>query len=183
MRRWLWGAGHLVHVVSLLAEEVGVPWHDGVIGVAREHFASARLRTFLANMSRPFAPNESAPHIVTANPTAQLHELGAMIVTAAAVAAGWQATYLGASISPIEIVSALQQRPAKVVGLSTVYPPDDPTVTSEILLLGQLLPDDVTLFVGGRTAESYRDAIERAGAVLTGSLDDIMDRLKEVRAV
>ena len=118
--------GVLLHVIGPLAEEVGNLWQDGSIGVAHEHFASAIMRTFLGNMSRPFAPNDSSPHIVTATPTGQLHEIGAMLITAAATALGWQATYLGASISPVEIVSALRQKPARVVGLSIVYPPDDP---------------------------------------------------------
>jgi DNA-binding transcriptional MerR regulator/methylmalonyl-CoA mutase cobalamin-binding subunit len=174
--------GVLVHVVGPLAEEIGKLWQSGIIGVAHEHFASAILRTFLGNMSRPFAPNETSPHILTATPTSQLHEIGAMIITAASVAMGWQATFLGASISPVEIASALKQRPARVVGLSVVYPPDDPLVGKEIVRLGQLIPKDVTFMIGGRSAPSYREAIEEAGAVLTGSLEDFMARLHQVRA-
>ncbi len=173
--------GALLHVVAPLAEEVGSLWESGTIGVAHEHFASGILRTFLGNMARPFAPNESSPHILTATPTSQLHEMGAMIITAAAVAMGWQATFLGASISPVEIAGALKQKPARVVGLSIVYPPDDPLVGKEIVQLGQLLPRNVKLMVGGRAAASYRNAIEEAGATMTGSLEDFMKQLQQVR--
>lgn len=173
--------GVLLHVVAPLAEEVGQLWHDGTIGVAHEHFASAIMRTFLGNMSRPFAPNDSSPHILTATPTGQLHEIGAMIITAAATALGWQATYLGASINPVEIVSALKQKPTRVVGLSIVYPPDDPLVGKELVRLRELLPRDVELMVGGRSAPSYLEAIEKTGATLTGGLADFMKRLQEAR--
>jgi len=173
--------GVLLHVIAPLAEEVGALWQDGTIGVAHEHFASAILRTFLGNMSRPFAPNDSSPHILVATPTGQLHEIGAMIITAAATALGWQATYLGASINPVEIVSALKQKPASVVGLSIVYPPDDPLVGKELVRLGELLPEGVHLMVGGRSAPNYQSAIKESSAVLTGSLDDFMKKLQEAR--
>jgi methanogenic corrinoid protein MtbC1 len=173
--------GALLHVLAPLAEQVGSLWQHGIIGVAHEHFASAILRTFLGDMSRPFAPEENAPHIVTATPTSQHHEIGAMIITAAAVAMGWQATFLGASISPVEIAGALKRKPARVVGLSIVYPPDDPLVRREIVQLGDLLPDDVTFMTGGRAAASYRAAIDEAGAILTGSLEEFMAQLQQVR--
>ncbi|HAV62089.1 MAG TPA: hypothetical protein DCY13_06955 [Verrucomicrobiales bacterium] len=173
--------GVLIHVVAPLAEEVGVLWQNGTIGVAHEHFASAIIRTFLGNMSRPFAPNETSPHILTATPTGQLHELGAMLITAASVALGWQATYLGASISPVEIASALKQKPARVVGMSIVYPPDDPNVAKELRRLKQLLPEQVRLMVGGRAAPSYRDVIEDIGGTMTGPLEQFMACLQEAR--
>jgi DNA-binding transcriptional MerR regulator/methylmalonyl-CoA mutase cobalamin-binding subunit len=173
--------GVLLLVVAPLSEEVGNLWESGMIGVAHEHFASAILRTFLGNMSRPFAPNESSPHILVATPTSQLHEIGAMIITAAAAAMGWQATFLGASIGPVEIASALKQKSARVVGLSVVYPPDDPLVGQEIIRLGKLLPDDVAFMIGGRAAASYRNAINEAGAIMIGSLEDFMAQLRRIR--
>lgn len=173
--------GVLLHVIAPLAEEVGTLWQEGTIGVAHEHFASAILRTFLANMSRPFAPNETSPHILTATPTGQLHEIGAMLITAAAAALGWQATYLGASINPVEIVSALKQKPARVVGLSIVYPPDDPNVARELRRLQELLPEDVVLMIGGRSASSYHDSVTDTETILTASLEDFMTKLQVAR--
>lgn len=175
--------GVLLHVVAPLAEEVGALWQDGTIGVAHEHFASAILRTFLGNMSRPFAPNENAPHIMVATPSGQLHELGALIVTAAAVALGWQATYLGACLSAMEIASALKQKPARAVGLSIVYPADDPALPGELRRLRSLLPADTALLVGGRGAANHQELLTEIGAIHSGGpLTNFMERLQELRA-
>jgi len=174
--------GALVHVVAPLAEEVGVKWQEGTIGVSHEHFASAILRTFLGQMSRPFAASESAPEILTATPTSQLHELGAMLITAAAAVLGWRATYLGASLGPQEIAGAVRQKSARAVGLSIVYPPDDAGVAAELRRLKPLLPEDVTILVGGRAASSYRSVIDEIGAVFSGgSLNEFMDHLNRLR--
>lgn len=176
--------GVLVHVIAPLAEEVGNLWMDGTIGVAHEHFASAILRTFLGNMSRPYAPSESAPHFVAATPTGQLHELGAMLITAAAVSLGWQATYLGASISAPEIASAVKQRPVRAVGVSIVYPLDDPGVTAELKQLKNLLPKEVVLLVGGRAAAGYQSVIDEIGAISCGGpLTNFMGELRELEKV
>lgn len=175
--------GVLVHVIAPLAEAVGNLWMEGTIGVAHEHFASAILRTFLGNMSRPYAPSETAPHLITATPTGQLHELGAMLIAAAATSLGWQATYLGASIGPAEIASALRQTRAKAVGISIVYPADDPGVAAELRRLKQLMPVDVTLLVGGRAAASQRAVIDEVGAVYCGGpLTDFMNTLQDLRS-
>ncbi len=175
--------GVLLHVVAPLAEELGALWLEGTIGVAHEHFASAILRTFLGNMSRPFAPNENAPHIMVATPSGQLHELGALIVTAAAVALGWQATYLGACLSATEIASALKQKPARAVGLSIVYPADDPALPGELRHLRSLMPADVALLVGGRGAAHHQELLTEVGAIHSGGpLTIFIERLQELRA-
>jgi len=175
--------GLLLHVVAPLAEEVGALWQDGTIGVAHEHFASAILRTLLGNLSRPFAPSETAPHIIVATPPGQLHELGALIVSAAASALGWQATYLGACLGAVEIASALKQKPARALALSVVYPADDPALATELRQIRALIPSDVALLVGGRAAAAHRPLLAELGAIYCGGpLIEFMDRLQELRA-
>jgi methanogenic corrinoid protein MtbC1 len=174
--------GVLLHVVAPLAEAVGKQWQEGTIGVAHEHFASAILRTFLSGMSRPFADLESAPELLTATPTGQLHELGAMLITAAAATLGWRATYLGASLGPQEIVGAVRQKNARAVGLSLVYPPADPGVVSELKSVSRLLPAGVTLLVGGRAAPSYQSILDEIGATCCGGpLTNFMEQLTLLR--
>jgi methylmalonyl-CoA mutase cobalamin-binding domain/chain len=174
--------GVLVHVIAPLAEEVGALWQDGTIGVAHEHFASALLRTFLGNMGRPFAPGESAPLLISATPTGQLHEIGAMMIAAAASSVGWRAIYLGASLGPQEIASAAHQKSAAVVGISLVYPGDDPAIAGELRELNRLLPGSVKLLVGGRAAAAYRPLLDELGANYCGGpLADFMELLIRIR--
>ncbi len=175
--------GLLVHVIAPLTDQIGALWQDGTITVAHEHFVSAVLRTFLGNMSRPFAPSESAPHIVIATPPGQIHELGALIASAAASALGWQTTYLGACLGAVEIASVLRQKPARAVALSVVYPADDPTVATELRRLRAILPEGVALLVGGRAAGAFRPLLDELGAIYCGGpLTEFMDRLQELRS-
>ncbi|MDC0265012.1 MerR family transcriptional regulator, partial [Verrucomicrobia bacterium] len=82
--------GMIMRVVAPLAQKLGYLWRLGEITAAHEHFASALIRTFLANISKPFAITDSAPGIVIATPVGQLHELGAVIVSATASSLGWR---------------------------------------------------------------------------------------------
>lgn len=70
--------GMIIRVVAPLAQKLGQLWREGEITAAHEHFASALIRTFLANISKPFAITDTAPGIVIATPVGQLHELGAV---------------------------------------------------------------------------------------------------------
>ena len=75
---------------------------------------------------------ENAPVLVVATPSGQLHELGALLVGAAAANLGWHVTYLGASLPAAEIAGAALQNRARAVALSLVYPEDDPTLEDEL---------------------------------------------------
>jgi methanogenic corrinoid protein MtbC1 len=52
--------------------------------------------------------NESAPKILVTTPQGQLHELGALIVSAVASTEGWNVTYLGPNLPAEEIVGAAE---------------------------------------------------------------------------
>jgi methylmalonyl-CoA mutase cobalamin-binding domain/chain len=133
-------------------------------------------------MGRPFAPGESAPLLISATPTGQLHEIGAMMIAAAASSVGWRAIYLGASLGPQEIASAAHQKSAAVVGISLVYPGDDPAIAGELRELKRLLPGSVKLLVGGRAAAAYRPLLDELGANYCGGpLADFMELLKRIR--
>ena len=93
--------GMICQVVAPLAVEMGALWRQGTITAAHEHFASAIIRVFLTNISKPFAIPDSAPRIVVATPAGQLHELGAIIAAASCASAGWKVTYLGTNLPEI----------------------------------------------------------------------------------
>ena len=182
----LGGQGLLQRVVAPLAQTIGELWRDGGITAAHEHFASAVIRIFLGQAAKPFAASDSAPVIVVATPAGQIHELGALLVGAAAANLGWQVTYLGASLPAAEIAGAARQNRARVVALSLVYPEDDSRLAGELAKLHELLPGEVALLVGGRAMPAYRDALEKIGALpikdlahLFSSLDDLRKPVKK----
>jgi MerR HTH family regulatory protein/B12 binding domain len=109
-------------VIVPLMHRIGDLWHEGVLRVAHEHLASAVVRTSLGSPSRGYGAGPSAPNLVVATPTGQMHELGAMIVATTAASDGWCVTYLGPSLPAEEIAGAVHQRRACAVALSIIYP-------------------------------------------------------------
>jgi MerR family transcriptional regulator, light-induced transcriptional regulator len=173
--------GLLQRVVSPLAQAIGDLWRDGSITAAHEHFASAVIRVFLGHAAKPFAGTESGPVLVVATPAGQIHELGALLVGAAAANLGWHVTYLGASLPAAEIAGAARQNRARAVALSLVYPEDDPRLEGELTRLHESLPPEVTLLVGGRATPAYRDALEKIGAVAMNDLAHLYSALDDLR--
>jgi methanogenic corrinoid protein MtbC1 len=121
---------------------------------------------------------------VVATPAGQIHELGALIVSAMAADLGWQVTYLGASLPAAEIAGAARQCRARAVALSLVYPEDDPRLGGELARLREALPPEVALLVGGRALPAYRELAAGLGAVTVdslGHLGAVLDGLRKVR--
>ncbi|MGV3756328.1 MAG: MerR family transcriptional regulator [Verrucomicrobiota bacterium] len=174
--------GLLQKVITPLTNRIGMDWEDGTIKIAHEHFASSVLRTFLCNSAKPFALPDSAPVLLVATPSGQIHELGAVLVAAAATNKGWRVKYLGTNLPSCEINGAAVQSKARAVALSVVYPDDDPHLVQELISLRKYLPSDIAILVGGRAAESYRDAIASIGASLLTDLPQLNRKLDELRS-
>ena len=173
--------GLLQRVIAPLAQTIGELWRDGSITAAHEHFASAVIRIFLGHAAKPFAGAENAPVLVVATPTGQLHELGALLVGAAAANLGWHVTYLGASLPAAEIAGAAKQNRARAVALSVVYPEDDARLESELTRLRELLPAEVVVLAGGRAMPAYRDVLEKIGALQIKDLAHLCATLDDLR--
>ncbi|MBL9136349.1 MAG: MerR family transcriptional regulator [Verrucomicrobiales bacterium] len=174
--------GVLHRVVCPLAADLGERWQQGLITAAHEHFASAVIRDFLTRLARPYAVTPSAPCAVVTTPSGQLHELGAVIVAAAATHWGWKTVYLGPSLPAAEIAGAATQNRARAVLLSVVYPADDASLPAELAQLRQYLPDDTEIFIGGRAARAYAPALKQVRVHIQTDLESLGDRLEEMRA-
>jgi DNA-binding transcriptional MerR regulator/methylmalonyl-CoA mutase cobalamin-binding subunit len=168
-------------VIVPLMYRIGDLWHAGTLRVAHEHLASAVVRTSLGSLSRGFCLTPSAPSLVVATPTGQLHELGALVVAATAASDGWRVTYLGPSLPAEEIAGATHQNHARAVALSLVYPGDDPFLRGELVKLQRGLADGVVLLVGGQAAHAYESVLEEIGAVRPEDLADLRQHLELLR--
>lgn len=107
----------------------------------------------------------NGPGLVIATPAGQHHEIGAMLAAAAAAAAGWRVIYMGADLPADSIATAVEMTGARAVALSIIYPDDDPRLAEELRELRRLLPDRVTVIVGGQAAGRYRGVLEEMGAI------------------
>ena len=173
--------GLLQKVIAPLTRKIGDLWRDGAITAAHEHFASAVIRDFLIRNSKPYAANGGAPTVVVGTPAGQLHELGAVMVAAAANDMGWRVVYLGTSLPAVEIAGAAMQHQARAVALSIVFPGDDPNLSWELEQLRKHLPAEMKIIVGGRAAESYAATLADIEAIRTQELKDLYKILEEMR--
>ncbi len=168
-------------LVAPMLHRVGELWKAGKVRAANEHLASAVVRTLLGNIKESYRVSEQAPRLVATTPSAQWHELGALIATVTAAAEGWRALYLGANLPAHEIAAAANDNRAKAVALSIVYPPDDPHLGNELKQLRRFLSPEIVLLVGGRAAPNYATDLQEVGAHLiqdTASLRAALERIR-----
>ena len=142
--------------VSPLLRRVGELWRQGRIGIAHEHMTSASIRSLFGAPNFVGQADAATPLIIMTTPTNQRHELGALMASATAFSAGWRAMYLGPSMPADAIAEAARQHDARAVGLSVIYPDNDPLVGSELLRLRSALPARCTIRVRGRRRAERR---------------------------
>jgi DNA-binding transcriptional MerR regulator/methylmalonyl-CoA mutase cobalamin-binding subunit len=173
--------GMLLRVAAPLAKALGDQWRAGSVNAAHEHFATAILRTYLANAARPFGGVPHGPDLIIATPAGQMHELGALLVSAVAANVGWHVTYLGANLPAPEIAGAARQNGSRAVALSIVYPEDDKLLPAELERLRELLPPEVVLMAGGRAAPAYSQTLDKIGALQSQDLGHFSTLLDFIR--
>ncbi len=174
--------GLLQLVIAPLAREIGDRWRTGELTAAHEHFFTASVKVFLGELSRQFATPLTAPRIIVATPTSQLHELGAVMAAATAANLGWRPIYLGPGLPAHEIAGAALRNEAAAVALSIIYPNDDPNIARELTELANLLPANTRLLVGGRAARGLFELFGRIGAVYVESLEEFGIELDAIRS-
>lgn len=113
-----------------------------------------------------------------ATPVGQLHELGAVLVSASASSLGWRVTYLGPNLPAAEIAGAVVQNKASVLGLSIVFPENDPHLSDELIRLRSFLPAHVKIVVGGRASVAYRGALNDIGAYTCKDINECYEVLE-----
>jgi DNA-binding transcriptional MerR regulator/methylmalonyl-CoA mutase cobalamin-binding subunit len=170
-------AEFLEHLAVPLLIQIGELWLAAALRPAHEHMASTVIRGVLGLMTT-FDHAEAAPRGVFATPSGQRHEFGAMLAAATAAAQGWHVTYLGADLPAEDIAASAQQIGAAMVGLSLLYPVEDPTIPKELRALRKLLPSDVVLIVGGAAATHYRKALADIDALVVSDLGQLRSTLK-----
>lgn len=174
-------SGLLERVLVPFIKMVGQLWHEGLLSSSDEHAASCAIREYLAHTTRPYTSCNNAPSIVVTTPSGQLHEIGAVIAASLARKAGWNVTYLGASLPAEEIASAAMKRRAKAVALSIVYPMDDPHLIGELRRLRKHLSPDVAIIIGGQGAELLGGQLAELKITLLKSIKEFNTCLCKIR--
>lgn len=170
-------------VIVPIMYHIGDLWQQGHLRISHEHMAYAVIRTFLENLKTSYTVSPTAPRMVVATPTGQLHELGALIVSTIAAAEGWQVTYLGTSLPSEEIASAILQNEAQAVALSLIYPGDDPNLNVQLTNLRRSLSPTFPILIGGRAAPSYRSIIQSIDANEVTDINDLRNHFNRLRSI
>jgi DNA-binding transcriptional MerR regulator/methylmalonyl-CoA mutase cobalamin-binding subunit len=171
----------LESLIVPLLREIGEGWRAGRLRAAHEHLASSVIRSFLAPLGGAYRESMACPAIVVTTPAHQYHELAAMLVATSARDEGWRSIYLGPNLPAHEIAVAVEKAEARAVALSITFPPDDPDLDDQLRTLHRLLPPDVALFVGGRSAGAYAATLDEVDALRLDDLSAFRARLAELR--
>ena len=73
------------------------------------------------------------------------------------------------------------QNGAKAIGLSIIYPTDDPHLTNELRKLRRGIHEHVALFVGGSGANAYDPILNAIGAVRISDMPTFRAELEALR--
>jgi DNA-binding transcriptional MerR regulator len=171
----------LDHVIVPLMIEIGDLWSREELSPGQERHATGVVRRTLDEI-RISLQNPDGPAVVVATPSGQHHEIGAMLAAAAAAAEGWRVVYLGPNLPAESIATAAEKTGARAVALSLVYPPDDPNVVRELRALRRMLPEEVTIVLGGQSAPSYRAELDGIGALWLPDAPSLRSALDLIRA-
>lgn len=159
-------------VITPLLRRIGNGWHAGKVSPAQEHLVSAAIRRVLLSGIDLLPRSTGAGNMVVATPADNRHEMGALLVAAAATVEGWQVTYLGADLPAAEIAEVALRTDARAVALSVGYVADRERMLAELRTLRQRLPADVAFLVGGAAAGPLRADLAATGIrVLEGFAD------------
>ncbi len=169
----------LSEVVIPMIHELDMGWEEKRISIAQEHLASAILRTQLEKSRLTIQVPPNAPKILITTVSGQIHEIGALIAAISAARHGWNVTYLGPNLPSEEIAIAVEKTHSQVIGLSLVYPENDPNVEIELLKIRSLLPS-TPIIVGGRATPSYNATLEEIGAHLMTEENSFKSILKSL---
>jgi MerR family transcriptional regulator, light-induced transcriptional regulator len=143
-------------VVAPLFRRIGDEWHAGRLSVAQEHLASGVAGAVVARLAGVVGDEQAGPTVVVATPAGEHHEIGALLVSAAASAEGWRVAYLGPNVPATDIVGAARATEARCVALSAVYANGRATA-SEVSAVRAGLPAGVDVLVGGASSRAMEE--------------------------
>jgi methylmalonyl-CoA mutase cobalamin-binding domain/chain len=146
--------------------EIGRLWETGRIGVADEHLATSISETVLACMGAIWStPIDAEPRVLVCTSDGEAHAVGARMVAEAFAAADWSVQYLGASTPADAVASAVVERGADVLALSTTMSGNLPAA-EETIALARAAAGELCVIVGGQAYGGDPRRAERLGAEL-----------------
>lgn len=158
-----------VDLIQPALYEIGALWQANRITVAQEHLATAIAQSILVRLYA-LQPQRAATRgaAVVCGISGERHQVGALIVADALDADGWDVRFLGADLPVRDILEAIAEHHAQVVGVSATMLFNLPAVTELIRALGERFGDDAPpVLVGGAVFRLRPELAARIGAAGT----------------
>ncbi|GAB6053806.1 B12-binding domain-containing protein [Magnetospira thiophila] len=112
-----------LHVFQPVQREIGRLWQLGHINVAQEHYGTAVTQLAMSQLyAYVFASKRTGKTFVASCVGDELHEIGMRMVADFVEMEGWDTIYLGANLPTNNIISAVVDNKADVLGLSATIP-------------------------------------------------------------
>lgn len=140
-------------------EAIGAYWADGRIGVLHEHFASERLRDFLAQNWRPLSDRQSGPRVICACLPEERHHLTLHMLAVVLSMAGCRVVFLGADTPLADIEAGARQADPIAVFVSISRAADPRRVRSQLVELRGRIDPTIHLVAGGPSAPTGIDGV------------------------
>jgi methylmalonyl-CoA mutase cobalamin-binding domain/chain len=167
-------------VVRPALYDVGERWASGEATVGDEHVATAISDAILACVGTfSTAPLAGRYRALVCCTDGELHAVGARMVAETFAAAEWSVQYLGASMPAHAVASAVVEREADVLALSTTMADRLPEVTRTIDAVREARPE-LRVVVGGQAYRGDDARARKVGATLLhDGLRGLVDRVED----
>lgn len=117
--------------------EIGHLWETNRISVADEHIGTAITQYVMSNLYQHLEISGiRRGRLVMTGIQGELHQVGANMVSDILEADGWDVMFLGANVSPEDVVAAVREHKADLVGISATMQISIPAVIRLVELLG-----------------------------------------------
>jgi len=138
------------HVIPALTE-VGKRYESGKIFLPQLMQSAAAAKRAIAEATKHMPPAEpdAGRTIVMATVEGDVHDIGKNIVCTMLSSYGFHIVDLGKDVPPADVLAALKETGAKLLGLSALMTTTVPSMRDTITLVRRELPGQITVMVGG----------------------------------
>ena len=111
-------------ILAKVMYEIGALWHQNIITVDREHYATTVTQTVMSQFYDDiFDQPRKSRTLISCAVGSELHEMGIRMLSDIFEYNGWDTYYLGAALPESALINALEEHKPDLVALSVTMPP------------------------------------------------------------
>lgn len=171
----------VIDTVAPLNQAVGDAWMRGEFAVFEEHLYTEQIQGVLRNAVASIHPQARGPRVLLTTFPNEPHTLGLLMVESVLAVEGASCIPLGTETPIAEIARAASAHKADIVGLSFSAAFSEKQASAGLAELRAMVDPRILIWAGGASVERIRKPV--AGVELIPSLEGMLDRIKEWRAI